>query len=76
MIRIGTQKYVFLINDRSKVECKSYMCTRFVNVMHVLQPLGPKVKCPTLLVMDNKGAVYLANDWSVGGCARHIINKQ
>ena len=26
-----------------------------------------------LLKMDNKGAVNLANTWSVGGCTRHVV---
>ena len=31
-----------------------------------------KVKLPMLLEIDNKGAVYLANNWSVGGRARQV----
>jgi hypothetical protein len=39
---------------------------------NVLESLGLKVKLPMVLEMDNKGAEYLANNWSVGGRTRHI----
>ena len=38
--------------------------------------MGLKVKLPMLLEMDKKGAVDLANSWSVGGRTRHIDVKQ
>jgi hypothetical protein len=37
-----------------------------------LEALGLRVKLPMVLEMDNQGAVYLANNWSIGGRARHI----
>ena len=36
-------------------------------VYHLLLSLGLKVELSMLLEMDNKGAVDLANNWSVGG---------
>jgi hypothetical protein len=30
------------------------------------------VKLPMVLKMDNQGAVYLANNWSIGDRTRHI----
>ncbi len=39
---------------------------------NVLESLGLKVKLPMVLEMDNQGAVYLANNWSIGGRSRHI----
>ena len=41
-------------------------------VYHLLLSLGLKVELQMLLEMDNKGAVDLANNWSVGGCIRHV----
>jgi hypothetical protein len=38
--------------------------------------MGLKVKLPMLLEMDNKGAVDLANNWSVGGRTRHVDVRQ
>jgi len=40
--------------------------------MQVLESMGLKVKKPMILRIDNKGAVDLANNWSVGGRTRHI----
>jgi hypothetical protein len=34
--------------------------------------MGLNVKLPMTLEMDNRDAVDLANNWSIGGCARHI----
>lgn len=42
----------------------------------VLESLDLKVKLPMLLEMDNKGAVDLANNWTVGGRTRHIETRQ
>ena len=30
------------------------------------------MKLPMILEMDNKGAVDLASNWSIGGCTRHV----
>ena len=38
--------------------------------------LGLKVKFLMILEMDNKGTVDLANNWSSGGCARHVDIRQ
>jgi hypothetical protein len=35
-------------------------------VWNVLESMGFKVKLPMTLEMDNKGAVDLANNWSIG----------
>jgi hypothetical protein len=40
-----------------------------------MEALGLKVELPMVLEMDNKGAVYLANNWSVGGRTRHVDVK-
>jgi hypothetical protein len=41
-------------------------------VYNILKSLGLKVQLPMVLEMDNKGAVNLANSWSVGGRTRHV----
>ena len=40
-------------------------------VMHLLVSIGFQVELPMVLEMDNKGAVDLANNWTVGGRTRH-----
>ena len=39
---------------------------------HLIESLGQKVELPMVLEMDNKGAVQLANNWSVGGRTWHV----
>jgi hypothetical protein len=39
--------------------------------MRVLESVGLTVKKPTVLAIDNKGAVDYANNWSAGGRMRH-----
>ena len=38
--------------------------------------MGLKVKLPMILEMDNKEAVNLANNWSIGGLTRHVEVRQ
>jgi len=40
--------------------------------MRVLESIGFKVEKPTVLEMDNKGAIDLTNNWNAGGRTRHI----
>ena len=56
----------------SAVQCAQDM----LYAMRVMESLGLKVKKPMKLYIDNKGAVDLANNWSVGGRTRHIEVKQ
>ena len=37
-----------------------------------MESIGLRVKKPMVLMVDNKGAKDLANNWSVGGRTRHI----
>jgi hypothetical protein len=43
---------------------------------NILDLMGLKVKLPMILEMDNKGAVDLANNWSVGSWTRHVDMRQ
>ena len=52
----------------SGVECAQDM----MFVKRVLESMGLKVKTPMVLSMDNKGAIDLTNNWSVGGRTRHM----
>ena len=47
-----------------------------LHVMRILESMGFKIKKPMLLIMDNKGAKDLINNWSVGGRTRHIEVRQ
>jgi hypothetical protein len=52
------------------------MCSRHVDVRHILESMELKMKLPMILEMDNKGAVDLANNWSIGGRTRHVDVRQ
>ena len=68
----GTQKHVSL----SVCEAELYAavtCTQdMLYVRNLLLSLGLQVQLPMILEIDNKGAVDLANNWSIGGRTRHI----
>ena len=44
-------------------------------VMQILESIGLSVKKPMTLEVDNKGAVNMANGWSVGVQTRHIETR-
>eukprot|EP00957_Ditylum_brightwellii_P211341 15366072-Ditylum_brightwellii.AAC.1 len=44
--------------------------------MRVLNAMQLKVKLPTTLYVNNKGAKDFANNWSIGGRTRHVEVKQ
>jgi hypothetical protein len=49
-----------------------------MNMMYcyrVITSLGLKVELPVVLEMDNKGAVDLANNYSIDGRTRHVDVK-
>ncbi len=60
----------------STTEAEAYAGVTCVQDMlcmkNMLESLGLKVKLPMVLEMDNQGAVYLANNWSIEGRTRHI----
>ena len=45
-------------------------------VKRTVESIGLQVKLPMILYVDNKGAVDLANNWSVSGRTRHIQVRQ
>ena len=45
-------------------------------VQNALESMGLKGKLPMTLQTDNEVAVDLANNWSIGGCTRHVDVQQ
>ena len=45
-------------------------------VMRIINRIGLKVKLLMKLEIENKGATYITNNWSVGGRFRHVEVKQ
>jgi hypothetical protein len=72
MFKSSTERTVSL----STTKAETYVCVTCVQDMlymkNVLESLGLQVKLPMVLEMDNQGAVYLDNNWSIGGRTRHI----
>jgi hypothetical protein len=75
MFKSSTERTVPL----STTKAETYAGVTFVQDMlymkNVLESLGLRIKLPIILEMDNQGAVYLANNWSIGGRTRHIDVK-
>lgn len=75
IVRSSTQKTVSLSVTEAEQNAGVTTAQDMMFVFRLLEGLGLKVKLPMILEMDNKGAVYLANNWSVGGRTRHIDVK-
>ena len=45
-------------------------------VIRIMESIRLKVKLPMKLLVDNKGAVDLANNWSISGRTRHMEVRQ
>ena len=68
----STQKFVTLSVTEAESAAGVMIAQDMLYVYCLLLPFGLKVELPMLLEMDNKGAGYLANNWSVGGWTRHV----
>jgi hypothetical protein len=71
MFKSSTERTLSLSTTEAET-CAGVTCVQDILYMkNVLESLGPKVKLPMVLEMDNQGAVYLANNWCIEGKARH-----
>jgi len=64
----------------STTEAELYAITQgaqeMLFVLKIVESLGMKVKKPMNLFCDNRGAVILTNNYSIGGRTRHIETRQ
>jgi hypothetical protein len=67
MFKSSTQKSVVLSVCKAERLSGVLRAQDMLYCKNILKSMGLKVKLPMLLQMDNKGAVDLANNWSVGG---------
>ena len=72
----STQKIVALSVTEAELFAAVQCAQDMLYVMRLLESMDLKVKKPMILHVDNKGAVDLANNWSVGGRTRHVEVKQ
>ena len=70
------QKSVTLSTAEAELASCTACAQDMLYEMRVLESIGLKVKLPMILENDNKGAVDLINNWSVGGRTRHIEVRQ
>ena len=70
--RSSTQKHVTLSVTEAEMAAGVTCVQDMMYVRNLLMSLGLQVQVPMVLEMDNKGAVDLANSWSVGGRTRHV----
>jgi hypothetical protein len=76
MFKSSTQKSVALSVCEAEQTAGVLCAQDMLYVRHILESMGLKVKLPMILEMDNKGAVDLANNWSIGGRTRHVDVRQ
>jgi hypothetical protein len=70
--KCGQQSSVTLSTAESELVSGTACAQDMLYCMRILESIGLKVKKPMILEIDNKGAVGLANNWSVGGRTRHV----
>jgi hypothetical protein len=72
MFKSSTQKSVALSVCEAEQTAGVLFAQDMLYIWNVLESLGLKMKLPMTLEINNKGAVDLANNWSIGGCTRHV----
>jgi hypothetical protein len=61
------QQHVTLLVTEAELAAGVACAQDMIFTMRLIESIGLKVKLPMSLQMDNKGAVDLANNWSIGG---------
>jgi hypothetical protein len=76
MFKSSTQKSVTLLVCEAEQTAGVLCAQDMMYVWNVLESMGLKVKLHMTLEMNTKGAVDLVNNWSIGGCTRHVDVRQ
>ncbi len=72
MFKSSTERTVSLSTTKAETYAGVTCVQDILYMKNVMESLRLRVKLPMVLKMDNQGAVYLANNWIVGGRTRHI----
>jgi hypothetical protein len=72
VMRSKMQKVVALSVTEAELMSGTECVQDMLYTMRIFESMGLKVEKPMILEIDNKGAVDLTNNWSVGGRTRHI----
>ncbi len=73
--RSATQKMVALSSCKAEMNAAVLYAQDMMYQKNTPESIRLKVELPMILEMDDKGAVDLVNNFSVGGCTRHIDIK-
>ena len=76
MFKSLTQKSVTLLVCEAEQTAGVLSAQDMLYVRHILELMGLKVKLPMILDMNNKGAVDLANNWSIGDHTKRVDVRQ
>ena len=71
-MKSGMQKIIALSVTEAKLFAATQCAQDMRYVMHILEGAGLKVKKPLELRVDNKGAIDLINNYSIGGRTKQI----
>ena len=66
------QGSVSLLVTEAELMAATSCAQEMIYVKNLLEAMQLKVKTPMKLLLDNKGAIDLINNWSIGGRTRHI----
>jgi hypothetical protein len=75
MFKSSTERTVSLSTTKAETYAGVTSVQDMLYMKNVLKSLRLRVKLPMVLEMDNQGALYLANNWSIGGRTRYIDVK-
>ena len=70
--RSSTQKFVTLSVVEAESAAGVMVAQDMLYIYRLMDSIGLFVELPTFLEMANKGAVDLANNWSMGGWTHHV----
>jgi hypothetical protein len=74
--RSNTQKSVTLSVTEAELVAAMHCAQDMLANMRIIESMGLKVKKPMILEVDNKGAINLTHNWSVGGRTCHMEVQQ
>ena len=66
------QRIIALLVTEAEVIAMIQCVQEMLYVMKILESMQLTVKKPMIVYVNNKGAVDLANGWSIGGGTKHI----
>ena len=73
--RSKAQRNVTLSSTEAEYVALSKICAELMFIKQILEFLGIEVELPIVVEVDNLGAIYMANNETVGGRTRHVDTR-